>query len=407
MRAGCAQLEAKSMSRAGEVWGPVERLAHAAAAQGVELLVYPEITYPSYWFETPERYWQADIERMGAVLKRYGRLAAAHSMWVVAGYVEEAGDRLFNSAAVFDRSGRLIGSARKQFLWDCDHRWFSPGEASSVFETEWGPMGLLICADLRLPEITATLAARGATFVVQPTAWVNASREPGDYRNIQPEFLVRARAIESGLPFICCSKSGGEGGVMEYVGQSRLVAADGGLLATAAIEGDELVVADINPGTPNRSDRNPNWRARVLSGAPAFEPNGSSPRCVVELRRGAAGILRSLENSGVRARLLTGDHLVEFGCVRAMALDGVQAVVVPGKMVDECHLRARAAENRIFLIAADEEAALLIIDPAGGIAWRRGDLRVEVELDLAQADRKYFTPTTPIWSQRRVDAYQL
>ncbi len=394
------------MSRAAEVWPIVERMASNAATDAIDLLVYPEVAYPSYWFESAERYRQDDIERTAAVLTRFSRLAANHRIWIVAGYVEESGDDLYNSAAVFDRSGNLIGSARKQFMWDCDRIWFTPGEQSSVFETEWGPMGVLICADMRMPEISATLAARGAGFIVQPTAWVNARAFQGTHRNIQPDFLVRSRAMEFGLPFACCSKSGRDGDVMEYVGQSRIVSAAGALLGSAAIGGDELVAAELTPGESPPIGHAPALNARLLSEAPPFESDTAPPACRLLLRRGASHLLDDLRRMGARVESMALSDLSRFGPARALALDGVQVIVAAGPLTEEVHARARAAENRIYLIVADEESASLVIEPTGLIVWRRLDRLDTLDLDLAQADRKMFTPTTEIWGQRRPSSYQ-
>ena len=168
MIAACGQMQANTIDEAAGVWAVVERLASEAAEGAADLFVLPEVTYPAYYLESAERYRRPDIERSVAVRERFSTLAAKHHLWLVAGFVEEDGDRLYNSAAVFDRSGGLVGVARKNFLWDCDHEWFTAGEALSVFDSEFGRMGVLICADARVPEIPATLVNGGAQFIVQP-----------------------------------------------------------------------------------------------------------------------------------------------------------------------------------------------------------------------------------------------
>lgn len=406
MRAACAQLDAKTMNAAREVWPVVDRLAEQAAAARVDLLVYPEIAYPSYVLESRDRYFRGDIERSAAVLARFSKLASFHRLWLVAGFVEEAGDRLFNSASVFDRSGELRGLARKQFMWDCDRIWFSPGHECTVLDTEFGRAGLQVCADLRLPEISATLAARGATFMLQPTAWVNASAVRRTYRNVQPDFLVAARAIEFGLPFVCCSKSGRDGSAMEYVGQSRIVGPDGKTIATAAIGGDELVVAEFEPAPARLTPIEKSTHERLQSESPPFTCEPTHLKCTLPIRRSAAEIVEQLERQGVRVATMSAEQLKSFAPTRCAALDGKQVIVADGPRSSDIMPRARAAENRVFVICAGLESVYLVVDPAGIILGRSMDLSAQLELNIGLADRKVFTPTTDIWSQRRPASYQ-
>ncbi len=409
MRVGCAQLSAKSMDHAADAWPIMEAMVDRAASRGVDLLILPEVAYPSYWLESHERYLRGDILRSGEVLDRYARLAARHHIWLTVGFVEESGDRLYNSAAVFDRGGSLVAVARKQFLWDCDHDWFAPGGESCIAETEFGRMGVLICADLRMPEIMATLAQGGATFVVQPTAWVNAALVEGGYRNIQPEFLVQARAMEFAVPMASCSKSGREICPMGYVGQSRIVDLTGATLASAANEGDELITAELRPARATCPPIPPTMLARLTSDDPPFEGLPREFTCSVEVRRGAEAIVSCLSSQGVRLVTVDLADLFSFAPARCAALDGAQAIIGVGT-IDAGLMalaRARAAENRVFVIAASQASAHTVIEPSGRILWSDSESAGNVRLNIAEADRKAFTPKTGIWTQRRPRTYLL
>lgn len=406
MIAACGQLDARTMNEAADVWPGVERIVNQAADAGVDLLVLPEVTYPAYWLESADRYRQSDIERSEGVLRRFSESATQYSLWLVAGFVEEAGDLLYNSAAVFDRQGRLVATAWKQFMWDCDRQWFTPGDQSIVVETEFGRMGIQICADMRMPEISATLVSQGAEFIVQPTAWVNTSRSPRECQNIQPDFLIRARAIEFGLPIICCSKSGREGTAMTYVGQSRIVSSNGEVLADAPIEGDDLVVARVAPAAPHPLNIDASMMNRLLSKAPPSMTAPDEGKYAVMLRQNADAIADVLSDVGVQVSRLTADDLSTFAPARCCALDGIHVLVMRGTVSDDALVRARAAENCLFIIVASERAQL-VVDPRGEIIWRRVDQADTVDLEVRQAAVKAFTPTTDIWSQRRVETYRL
>ena len=106
---------------------------------------------------------------------------------------------------------------------------------------------MVICAETRAPEILATLAADGAELLAMPTCWVNGSRTPGQFANPQVDFLIEARAREFGLPFVCADKSGLELAGVGMSGKSRIVAADGSLVAEAPATGETVIIARIEP----------------------------------------------------------------------------------------------------------------------------------------------------------------
>ncbi|MCA9254971.1 MAG: hypothetical protein KDA33_05010 [Phycisphaerales bacterium] len=394
------------MDTAADIWPAMAAGVRAAAADGADLIVLPEIAYPSYLLESRERYFQGDIERTREALSRYAAMARRFGVWLVAGVVEERGDTLFNSAAVLDSAGVCVAMARKQFLWDCDNEWFEAGLDSAVVETPWGRMGALICADLRVPEILATLVARGAEFVVQPTAWVNAALGTGGYRNIQPEFLVRGRALEFGVPVASCSKSGNERSRMGYVGQSMIVDAAGATLAQAPIVGDASVIAEISP-QPGRSPRvSPSELADLRMAPVTPSATNEQASITIDATSGIDFASAALNAAGVRVARVSAAALSSYVTARIEALRGVQVIVADGEPIDIALVRTRSAENRVFIVAGDANSLSLIVDPVGAVRWSAGHSVPNVEIDPAEADVKAFTPQTPIWGQRRPERYE-
>ena len=406
MIVACGQMNANTIDYADAVWPVVDRLADSAAAGRADLLVLPETTYPAYWLESADRYLQRDIERSAAVLERFSSIAARHRFWLVVGFVEECDDRLYNSAAVFDRAGSLVGVARKNFLWDCDNRWFAPGERLGVFDTEFGRMGVMICADGRPPEIAATLAARGAEFIVVPTAWVNGRPFSGVFSNAQADFIIRARALEFGVPFACCSKSGREDRHLEYVGQSRLVSATGELIAAAPIEGDKLIVGEIVPAVPRPPALDDRQRERLLGREPPSRPEPARGPCTLSLDADIGDVVTAVGQVGQVVSIREHD-LPGIATARCHAHDGAHDLDCRGgSSVDDAVLRARATENRVFIILGDDRVQR-IADPAGQLIVASRHPERTVTLDLQQADIKRFTPETDLWAQRRPACYEL
>jgi len=400
IRVAAGQMEALPIGRSAEAWPAIERLLAEAARAGAELLVLPECAHPAYYLESPERYRAADVLPSGAVLERLGRLAAAARLHLCCGLAEEREGRLFNSAALFDPAGRLIGVARKSFLWDCDHRWFTPGKAIRVFETALGRVGVMICADARVPEIAATLARRGAQLVAMPTAWVNTGRDAATVYNIQPDFLIEARAREFGLPFVCADKSGPEP-PLHYVGQSLVAGAAGQVLIRAPVEGEALVTAELTLGSSRPARLTAAQRERLAwPAARVHATNVAAQPATLAIDPGG------FQTGPARAARIEGAEAASFAAARCHALDGAQVLCVRDAPADRATLRARAAENRMYLLA-DGAAGRMVIDPVGAVRKETAPNHpLSVQVDLAEADRKQFTPETDLWAGRRVEQYE-
>jgi len=200
------QLSARLMNEASTTLDAIERMVAQAAEQGVQLLVLPECAYPAYLLGSIQSYRIGDHLSGKAFVARLCDLAARYSLHIVSGFVEDTEQALYNSAVFIDSTGREIGRRRKIFLWHVGHEWYSPGDKICAFDSALGRIGIIICAETRVPEILATLVADGAELMAMPTCWVNTANEPGKYANIQTEYLIEARAREFGIPFVCADK---------------------------------------------------------------------------------------------------------------------------------------------------------------------------------------------------------
>jgi predicted amidohydrolase len=93
--------------------------------------------------------------------------------WLVAGFPEQAGDRLYNSAMVLDREGRLAFVYRKTLLYDDDLHWAEPGDRGyATFDTGAGTFGVGICMDLNDDRFLAWWRDADPDAVAFPTNWL-------------------------------------------------------------------------------------------------------------------------------------------------------------------------------------------------------------------------------------------
>jgi predicted amidohydrolase len=177
-------------------------------------------------------------------------IARRHGSTIVYGTarIDEAG-RTFNSAFVIGPDGTRLGHADKRFLWHFDRHWFTPGTELEPITTSLGRLGVLICADGRIPTIAATLVERGAEILVMPTAWVSSGRDPSSLENVQADLFAPIRAKENAVPFLAANKVGVEANSIAYCGKSLILAADGTILAQAGERDECLISATITVGS--------------------------------------------------------------------------------------------------------------------------------------------------------------
>ncbi len=113
--------------------------------------------------------------------------AARHSAWLVLGCTTLVPGGACNTALIFDRMGSIAGTYGKTHLQGDDRKYVS-GRSLSVFPSDFGPFGVMICADRRWPETVRTLALKGARVIFNPTYGMH------DERNLH---MMQTRSYES------------------------------------------------------------------------------------------------------------------------------------------------------------------------------------------------------------------
>jgi len=209
-----------------------------AATAGAQLLVLPECAIPGYMFESGDEALPYAEEIPGPSTEALERESARLGLYVVCGLLERDGDVLHN-AAVFVGPDGLIGSYRKTHLPFLGvDRFVVPGDTLPVFDTPLGRIGIEICYDLRFPEVTRTLALKGADMVAHPTNFPMAAR-------IQTELITVARAAENRIYLLTANRVGKERRG-EFCGWSQIVDPYGKRLAEADEREEKLLVGEVD-----------------------------------------------------------------------------------------------------------------------------------------------------------------
>jgi predicted amidohydrolase len=205
----------------------IVREVTAAAAEGAELVVFPEAALTGYVFESLDEGLSAAVTTEGPEVRAIAGAAADSGAWVVCGAIERDGNALFNAALLVGPEG-LIGRYRKvHTLCLGVDRFTRPGaEGFRAHELPFGRIGMHICYDGSFPESARALRLEGAQLLLLPTNWprLRMRRE-----------MVQVRAYENHAFYFAVNRVGSERGV-RFEGGSLAADPDGRLLLEAEAE---------------------------------------------------------------------------------------------------------------------------------------------------------------------------
>lgn len=218
----------------------VEQLLLREAA-GTDLVVLPELWSAGYF--SFDAYADRAEPLDGPTVAMGRRVARATGASVHLGSIVERDGtgRLFNTAVLLDRAGRIAQTYRKIHVFgyrSLEAELLTPGDRLSVTSSPVGALASTTCYDLRFPGLWQQISSRGAESVVVPAAWPAARREHW-------QLLTRARAVEHQLFVIAVNACGSQRGV-ELGGSSRVVDPSGLVLAECGAD-EELLAIDIDP----------------------------------------------------------------------------------------------------------------------------------------------------------------
>lgn len=136
-------------------------------------------------------------------------IAKENNIYLVAGSIPEIdNNKVYNTSYVFNRYGEKIGKHRKVHLFDIDIKGkqtfkesdtLNAGDEVTVFDTEFGKIGLCICYDFRFPELTRLMVNKGAKAIIVPASF-NMTTGPAHWH-----VMFRSRAIDNQVYTIGCS----------------------------------------------------------------------------------------------------------------------------------------------------------------------------------------------------------
>ena len=235
-----------------------ERLVRAAAASGAQVILIPEL-FEGHYFCKDQR--ASELARALPIeghptIEHFMKLAQELGVVLPISVYERANNTLFNTVAMIDADGSMLGIYRKSHIPDgpgyTEKYYFSPGDTGfQVWNTRFGNIGVGICWDQWFPEAARAMALMGAELLMYPTAIGSEPPNPTWDSSMHWQRVMQGHAGANLMPVIAANRTGREVGVnneIMFYGSSFIADATGAKVAEADREEETVLTAtfDLN-----------------------------------------------------------------------------------------------------------------------------------------------------------------
>ena len=240
-----------------------DSLVRSAAEKGAQIILLPELFERQYFCQERryEYYAFAKPVSENDAVQHFIKLAKELQAVLPISFYERDGNVLYNSVAVIDADGSLLGVYRKTHIPD-DHYYqekfyFTPGNTGfNVWNTRFGRIGVGICWDQWFPEAARAMAIMGAQLLLYPTAigsepiletdsmphW-RRTMQGHAAANVVPVIAANRYGLESVEP---CDENGGQKSALRFYGSSFITDETGELIIQAERSGDCVITAKLD-----------------------------------------------------------------------------------------------------------------------------------------------------------------
>lgn len=238
-----------------ETLDKAERLVREAAAKGANIILLQELFETPYFCKTHnfDHLKLASALEENPAVQRFQQVARELDVVIPVSFFEKAGNTAFNTIAVIDAGGEILGIYRKTHIPDgipyAEKFYFTPGDTGfRVWKTKYGTIGIGICWDQWFPETARAMALMGAEMLFYPTA---IGSEPVLQNDSKPHWqrCMQGHAAANIMPVIASNRIGyeAEGDLeMTFYGSSFIADSTGALVAEADRESETILTAEFD-----------------------------------------------------------------------------------------------------------------------------------------------------------------
>ena len=230
-------------------------LIEKAAEQGANIILLQEL------FQTPYFCIQYDEEifklaqtfENNSLINEMSEVAKKHKVVLPISFFEKDNNAYFNSIAVIDADGTVLGKYRKSHIPDgagyLEKYYFNPGDTGfKVWKTAFGKIGIGICWDQWFPEAARIMALKGAEVLFYPTAIGDEIMSTYDSSEAW-QTVMQGHAAANIMPVVASNRIGSEsvkGQVNGFYGKSFICNRSGKIISEASKDKEEIIVAEID-----------------------------------------------------------------------------------------------------------------------------------------------------------------
>lgn len=229
-----------------------ERLVRQAAAGGAQIILVQELFETPYFCQDqlPEHFGLARPVAGNEGIARFQSLARELGVVLPFSFFERDNQAHFNSVAMIDAGGDMLGIYRKTHIPDGpgyqEKYYFNPGDTGfRVWDTAFGRVGLGICWDQWFPETARCLVLRGAEVLLYPTAIGTEPQYPEWDSRDQWQRVMQGHAAANMVPLVASNRTGTERGSqseMTFYGSSFIADETGKKVAEAGRTGESVLL---------------------------------------------------------------------------------------------------------------------------------------------------------------------
>jgi N-carbamoylputrescine amidase len=230
----------------------VERLVREAAKQGATVILPPELFEGPYFCKTQEERWFAQARPISGhpIVEHFRGVAKELGVAIPVSVFERDGPRYFNSLAMVDADGKVLGVYRKSHIPDGpgyqEKYYFRPGDTGfKVWETAHGRIGVGVCWDQWFPEAARAMALLGAEALLYPTAIGDEPQAPGADTSDRWRRAMQGHAASNVIPVAAANRIGTEDG-QSFYGRSFVTDETGAIVSEVERGKEGVAVASFD-----------------------------------------------------------------------------------------------------------------------------------------------------------------
>lgn len=229
-------------------------LVRASAKQGANVVLIQELFETPYFCQDQlvDHFKLAAPAEGNPLIAEMSELAKELGVVLPVSFFERAGRAHFNSLAMVDADGRMLGVYRKSHIPDGpgyqEKYYFTPGDTGfKVWQTRYGAMGAGICWDQWFPESARAMALRGAEILFYPTA-IGSEPPPAPPVDSRDHWrrTMQGHAAANMVPLVASNRIGtekGQAGEMTFYGSSFIADPTGAIVAELGRTEEGVVTA--------------------------------------------------------------------------------------------------------------------------------------------------------------------